>query len=185
MNNNLHLTDETPENKKNEIAEKLAKAIVDFLAQTGVRYRHYLDEANAKARAEAQQYSVAAMAVNNLPYYELYTEIMKDAINNTADATHLLTVDHLHQITCRNWLKRLPNGLWGFQFRGRYLRGHGQTSADITRILQRELDELCDIRGCDRLHIRVQMENDGRLVIRAAYAADMMRLRAQKIKEVI
>lgn len=166
------------------LIQRLTVSFADFVAAVAAKYHRYLDEANAKTRAEAQQNYIAALSASTRPAYDLYAEVMMEAINNTADATHLRTVENVFQVLDRNWLVQFPTGLWGFQFRGRYLRGFGMTRADIARILQAELNQLCSNRGCDPLVIAVRLENDGRLVIQAVFAADAFRYRMEKIKEV-
>ena len=165
-----------------EFIKRLPAAVANFAADCAARYHSRLDKANAQARFEAQQNQIDALSISARPVYDLYAEIMMEAINNTADVTHLRTVENISQVMDRDWLVQLSTGLWGFRFRGRYLRGYGLTRADIARILQAELDQLCCNRGCDQLVISVRLENDGRLVIHAVFAADAFHYRMEKLK---
>lgn len=173
--------------KQKQEVKKIALMISEFISDFGGRaiasYRHHLNEANAQARAEAQQRWVAGLAENMYPVYNLYGEIMMEAINNTTDITHIQPVEYLHQITSKNWLQKSDKGLWHFQYRARYLRGFGQTRTDLNRILQNELDELTYFRGVDRIVVYTRLENDGKLIIKVAFFTDVMKIREKEIEK--
>lgn len=167
-----------------EFISRMAEGATDLAAKLAAKYHRYLDEANAKACAEAQANERAAQMVAARPDYELYAEILLEAINNTAEATHLCTVDRVSQVMHRDWFGKVFCGLPGFQYRAQYLRGYGMTSSDITAVLQYEVDQLCSIRGCYNIVVKVRLLDQGKATIEVVSAADAHRYRMEQLKKV-
>lgn len=139
--------------------EDLKNGISDFCASVAAKYRCYVDAANAQARQNAKA-NAYAMAVDSLtPNYQAISDMLVDAINNTAAITRLVPVDNSSQIWCSPWLYR-TNGTWVFLYHALIFRAHGMTANGVERILQSELNRLCGIYGYPRRSVHIRIDPD-------------------------
>lgn len=170
--------------KVTAFVKKSAAACSELIGAGAARYRANW-EADNKCRADAahavQEQQIRA---NLLPEYHFIAEMLMGAINNTADVTHFHPVPIVDRLKLRNCLGYV-DGIWLMQFRARRFKGYSVTANDAQRILQSELDCICEYNSYTRLLLRVAFGADGTVRIRVAPAADVIRRRAEKIREVL
>ena len=152
----------------------------EIIGVAAARYRKYVDEANAEAQKEAKVRDYNILASNSRPDYELVAEMLVEVINNTVEETHLHPVSDIRKLFCNPWLCKVKGGFFVFVYHAWYAKGFGITANDVRRILQSELDRLCDVYEYPRLVVHVTFGADGAVKIQIAYFND-----AKTVKKVI
>ena len=153
------------------------KALGKLAKDAAEKYRDYWERENQKLREQVQaaQYSNLLEATQD-DYFRL-GELLMEAINNTAEFTHLCPVSGIKQIFHNPRIVGVNDGLGGFRFRCRRYRDNKVTAEDVTRILQREMNQLCADAGWPQVVLKVRFGPDGIVLIDVVYVADAHRYR--------
>lgn len=153
------------------------KSLGKLAKDAAVKYRDYWNRENQKFREQfqASQYRNLLDATQD-DYFRL-GELLMEAINNTAEFTHLCPVSGIKQIFHNPRIVGINDDLRGFRFRCRRYRDNKVTAEDITRILQREMNQLCDDAGWPRVVLKVRFGPDGTVFIDVVYTAAARRYR--------
>lgn len=160
-------------------------AAKEVIAEVVATYRIHWEEDNRRLAAARKQAQDEQALIASRPDYELVAEMLVDAVNNTIDVTHLHEAKNIRRLLVGSWLVRKPSGLIAFVYRARRFVGYSVTAADIQRILQAELDQLCEVYAYAPLVVHVVFMPAGAVKIEIAYAADCYRIRANAIREVL
>lgn len=141
------------------------------------KYRNYYDRKNQELREQAQaaRYNDLVEATQD-EYYRM-AELLMEAINNTANPAHLRPVTSPKQIYHSPGVVEINDGVWGFRYRGHRYQDNHLTAGDATRILQREMKQLCANAGWPQVVMKVRFGPDGTVLIDVVYAADARRYR--------
>lgn len=141
------------------------------------KYRDYWNRKNQELREQTQaaQYSNLVAATED-EYYRM-AELLTEAINNTAETAHLRPVTNPKQIYHNPRVVEINDSVWGFRFRCHRYRDNNLTAEDVTRILQRELKQLCADAGWPQVVLKVRFGPDGTVLIDVVYVADAHRYR--------
>lgn len=153
------------------------KALGKLAKNAAEKYREYWNRKNQELREQTQaaQYSDLVAATED-EYYRM-AELLTDAINNTAETAHLRPVTNPKQIYHNPRVVEINDGVWGFRFRCHRYRDSNLTAEDVTRILQRELKQLCANAGWPQVILKVRFGPDGTVLIDVVYVADAHRYR--------
>ena len=166
----------------NAVGDAFHAAATEFASLCGVcaaKYRQYWEQENEKLREEMHSHYLATIAPRLRASYEYILDLLIEAVNNTSEISHLIPIKSRAQVSCSPWASQ-QKGLWVFQLRCRYNKGFGVTAADIKRILQMELDQLCKFYGFPQLLITVRLCADSMVMIYVVLASDWQ---AQKSAE--
>ena len=149
----------------------------DFAGEAANMYHDYWSRKNQELReqARAAQYNDLVEATQD-EYYRV-AELLMEAINNTAPATHLRPVTSPKQLFHNPGVIEINDGVWGFRYRGHRYRDNNLTAEDVTRILQREMKQLCATSGWPQVILKVRFGPDGTVLIDVVYVADSHRYR--------
>ena len=165
-------------------AKKGAHACAEFMGEVAASYHANLDADNKRIAAEARFAQEQQIRRNLQPEYDFVAEMLMEAINNAADALHFATVPIVERLKLGNCLGCF-DGIWLMQFRARRFMGYSVTASDAQRILQSEMDYICEYNGHPRLLLHVAFGADGAVRIKVGPAAELMRRHAAKVKEVL
>ena len=175
-----------------KIFDKVRSAVCDaaaaFAGLCGVsaaKYHQYLDRENEKVRIKVSNSNLSVVEQELRATYEIIVDLLIEAINNTHEVTHLYPITKRSQVMYSPWADLTKRKVWVFQLRCRYRKGHGVSAADVRRVLQAELNQLCDYYGFAPLIVNVWFRADGAVLIRAVFARDWSAARITEAKEVI
>lgn len=160
-----------------------ATALASLAGVAAAKYRQYWDGENAKVQDEARNRRRIEVDNTLRLDYEFIVDLLIEAINNAHEVAHLYPVTQRSQVICSPWRTRTKLGVWVFQFRTRYRRGCGVSAAEVKRILQSELDQLCDYYGYMPLLVNVWFQADGAVVIRIVSAQAWSEAKNVALKE--
>ena len=165
-------------------ARTSAHTCAGFVGEVAASYRAHRDADNKRIAAEARFAQEQQIRVNLQPEYDFVAEMLMEAINNGADVLHFSTVPIVERLKLAKGLV-VEDGIWVMVFRARRFKGYSVTASDAQRILQSEMDCVCEYNNYTRLVLRVIFGADGAVRIKVACAADLARRHAEKVKEVL
>lgn len=142
------------------------RAVADFFASMGAKYKLYVERENAKVRAEAKANAVAMAEQCMLTDYHLVADIVATANNNlvVADPNVLRPVNDFSQIFNNRpiCVRRTANGrdVFGWCFRLRRSRGCSAAASTLKRELQAEVNAVATAYGYPPLCVDVRYRED-------------------------
>ena len=157
-----------------------AHACAELAGVAAARYRADWEADNQRRAAEAHAVQEQQTRTALQPEYDFVAEMLTEALNNTADATHFRTVPFVSRVKLRDCLGCI-DGIWLMQFRARRFRGYSVTAKDAQRILQAEIDYIREYNGYPRLLLHVAFAADGAVKIKVGPAAELMRRHAERV----
>ena len=155
----------------------IAKTLGNLLGKAAEKYRDYWNRKNQELREQTQAAQYNDLVANTQDEHYRMAEFLVEAINNTAETAHLRPVTSPKQIYHNPRVVEINDGVWGFRFRCHRYRDNNLTAEDVTRILHRELKQLCADAGWPQVVLKVRFGPDGTVLIDVVYVADAHRYR--------
>ena len=145
----------------------------DFLADVVARYNLYVARENKKLQLQRAAQEAALVMQSMQPDYYNTGDILMDAIGNTSSITHIVSVHNRSCIFSDNPINQHKRGFYVMTYRA--LRTPSDvTEADVRRILQNEMNQLCNYYGYPRKVIGIRYQSDHRVLIHVANADDVV-----------
>lgn len=163
--------------------QNLGNSITRLFRTAADRYRDYYERENAKCRAAAKAQQEAALYNHYLCQYDLYADILAEAINNTAPVTGFATVSKRTQITYKDRVQVSSAGLVALTYRALRTPSSNLGARDVQHIVQDELDQLCSDYGCSPVVVRATFYSDRRVTISLIDAAAARAYRLAQIEK--
>jgi hypothetical protein len=167
------------------MARPALSAPADFLAEFAARYRFYWEQENKKAREAEEQRKRATMEFNASGSYLTVAEMLQEAINNTADITHLKEVSAIRQLYERRRFSISKAKLGLLRYHAWRFKGFNVAAEDVRRILQDELNRICDFNCHEGLTIHVSFLADETVIIKIAQTKAFDAVRAKMVMEAV
>lgn len=156
--------------KLSKIISSISRSALASAGTFAAKYQSYLAEENAKVRAEQLRIQHENKLRMLYPEYVRYAGVLMEAINNTCETTKLRSIQKPNQVAVPTWYHENKDGIFWFDYHGRYNSRYDIPANKVERVLQGELNRICAISNLTRVYVHVFYQTDEKLTILLAPA---------------